>query len=115
GDRLEIVGFRYVGDHASTGFQLETIYSTKDNQTIFTNPYSDYDPSTDSLLIFNNAGQYVGERFYTVSATTITLLGSSVNLGEYLEIIRVRNSNVELSVEIDMEVIDKDDLDLNDI
>lgn len=115
GDRLEIVGFRYVGDHASTGFQLETIYSTKDNQTIFTNPYSDYDPSTDSLLIFNNAGQYVGERFYTVSATTITLLGSGVNLGEYLEIIRVRNSNVELSVEIDMEVIDKDDLDLNDI
>lgn len=115
GDRLEIIGFRYVGDHTSTSFETQIVYSNKDNQTIIANPYSDYDPSTDSLLIFNNAGMYVGERFYSASATTITLNASGINLGEYLEIVRVRNSDIEISVDIDMEIIDKDTLDLNDI
>lgn len=115
GDRLELIGFQVVGETTTTSFEIKTLMSNKNGQTIFNNPFTDYNVDTDSLLIFNNAGMYVGERFYSVSSTTISLLGSGVDLSEYLEIIRVRNSNLAITIETDDEVIEKNDIDMNDI
>ena len=114
-DVLEFIGFRYVEDMTSTAFSYQVISPGTDKQSIFNNPYSDYDPNTDSLLIFNHEGMYIGERFYSIVNDTISLLGSTVPLGGYLEVIRIRNSNIFNKVIVPEDYLKKGTLNLNDV
>lgn len=114
GDVLEIVAFRYVEDMTSTAFAIQKVDASEENQAIFLNPYKDYDPNTDSLLIFTHEGMYVGERFYSIINDSITLQGSSLPLGGYLEIIRIRNTSVFNKVIVPEDNLNKGTLQLND-
>ena len=120
GDRLEIIGFKYIDSMTTTSLSRRIVTPSKEDQVILANPFPDYDASTDSLLIFNNAGQYIGERFYTATPTTITLGtivlgGSGVGVGEYLEVILVRNSSISTKVNINKELVNCKDVNLNDL
>lgn len=120
GDRLEIIGFKYIDSMTTTSLSRRIVTPSKEDQVILANPFPDYDASTDSLLIFNNAGQYIGERFYTATPTTITLGtivlgGSGVGVGEYLEVILVRNSSISTKVNINKELVTCKDVNLNDL
>lgn len=106
-DVLELVAFRYVEDMTSTAFGIQKVYSSENDQAIFINPYKDYDPNTDSLLIFTHEGMYVGERFYSIVNDSITLQGSTIPLGGYLEIIRIRNTSIFNKVIIPEDILDK--------
>ena len=114
GDMLEIVGFKFVGSNTSTTFSRKIINGSSNTDQVYTNPYTDYNASTDSLLIFNNAGQYIGERFYSINGNKITLLGTGINLGEYLEVILIRNLDITITTEPSTEIIDKTALNLHD-
>lgn len=113
GDVLELVAFRYIEDMTSTAFAIQKVDASEEEQMIFANPYKDYDPNTDSLLIFTHEGMYVGERFYSIINDTITLQGSSVPLGGYLEIIRIRNTSVFNKIIVPEDYLDKGVLTLN--
>ena len=120
GDRLEIIGFKYISNMTTTSLSRRIVTPSKDDQVILANPFPDYDASTDSLLIFNNAGQYIGERFYTATPKTITLGtivlgGSGVGVGEYLEIILVRNSSISTKVNVNKEIVECKDVRLDDL
>lgn len=114
GDMLEIVGFKFVGSNTSTTFNRKIINGSNNTDQVYTNPYTDYNASTDSLLIFNNAGQYIGERFYSINGNKITLLGTGIDLGEYLEVILIRNLDITITTESFTEIIDKTALNLHD-
>lgn len=115
GDILEFIGFRYVEDMTSTAFSYQVITPGTDKQSIFNNPYSDYDPNTDSLLIFNHEGMYIGERFYSIVNDTISLLGSSIPLNGYLEVIRIRNSSIFNKVLVPEDYLKRGILNLDDV
>lgn len=114
GDMLEIVGFKFVGSSTSTTFSRKIINGSNNADQVYTNPYTDYNASTDSLLIFNNAGQYIGERFYSINGNKITLLGTGIDLGEYLEVVLIRNLDITITTEPSTEIIDKNALNLHD-
>lgn len=96
-DRLEFVVFKYISDSTSTVMSREIVQATTTNQFVFKNPIGDYVASTDSLLIFNSKGEYIGERFYSIVDNGIILKGSPISLGEYLEVVLFRNLPITVS------------------
>lgn len=92
-DRLELILFKQNSGDTSTNFEFNTIWASSDSQREFNLPYDDYNELTDSLLIFQGNGLYVGNRFYTVDAEKNKLYldkGEPIWLGGFLDIIRIR-------------------------
>jgi len=96
--RIEVIGFRYVGDYTKTMFQVGKAYGTIDEQTVVANPFSDFNYATDSMLIFNDGGLYVGQHFFSITESgDIELYGEPLHTEDYLEVILIRNLSINIS------------------
>ena len=99
---IQAVGFKYMTDKTRTifSYKLGYAHSNDPNEPVtkIPNPVTDYNPNTDSLLIFNNNGQYIGQYYYDITEDGyLELLGEPLWEGGYVEVVLVRNLSTTIS------------------
>lgn len=97
-EQIQIITFKYIYKETRTSFDIKRYTAEETGQTVFPNPYKDYDPTTDGLYIFTQNGKYVGERFYEIEDGNIKLLDGSdaLTFGGYVEIVLIRDLTVTI-------------------
>lgn len=92
-DRFELVTGHYTKNITKTMFLPVRFEVTKDNQTEFSlEGELDYNPKSDSMLLFRKDGAYIGERFYSVDIENNVLqLSNGLPDGSYLDVLLIRN------------------------
>lgn len=98
--RLEIVVGVYKKNYSRTLYKMIQVETTDDGQREFyIGDQIEYNPTSDNLMIFRKDGMYVGERFYHTDADAGKIIidaGSDVPLGSYIDILIIRNMNVNV-------------------
>ena len=97
GERVEIIIGSYTSKRAQTLYSVIKMEATSDDQTEFMLDDSiEYNTQSDNVLLFREDGMYIGERFYSINALQrkITLSGSPIPKGSYIEALFIRNLSV---------------------
>lgn len=96
GDRFDLVVCRYTTTTTKTTVTKTRLQSTRRNgDRYFFDKDTEFNPKSDTILLFQANGMYVGEKFYSLSETydSILLEGSLVPKGQYMDAIIFRKTS----------------------
>lgn len=96
GDRFDLVVCRYTTTTTKTTVTKTRLQSTRMNENrYYFDKDAEFNPKSDTILLFQANGMYVGEKFYSLGENydSIVLEGSLVPKGQYMDVIIFRKTN----------------------